>query len=171
VVYKKYGNIKSWRYAPSILLCVNCSRHGLIAGDGDVHIIDRDENVWPLRILIAKNLAWLLNVDFSTERMTYTHELSKDDANCIFEVVTQCCFFKMNFSCATKPTRHILNISLHNSRLGTLTNQDSRSTMVGAVRDKRKISTADIFHFKMSQLRCAVALISPAITLEILVRS
>jgi hypothetical protein len=59
------------------------SLNGLIAGDGDVHIIDKDDTVVPLRTFTAKNLAWLLSDEFSTASFTYTHELSKDIESCI----------------------------------------------------------------------------------------
>lgn len=60
------------------------SLNGLIAGDGDVHIIiDKVDTVVPLRIFTAKNLAWLLSDEFSTAPLTYTQELSKGIESCI----------------------------------------------------------------------------------------
>lgn len=52
---------------------------GLIAGDGDVHIIYKEESVWPLRSFIAKNLVGLMSDEFLIERMTYKEDLSNDD--------------------------------------------------------------------------------------------
>lgn len=50
----------------------------LIAGDGDVYLIDREENVWPLRSFVAITVNWLMIDEFSLLKMTYTEDLSKD---------------------------------------------------------------------------------------------
>ena len=50
----------------------------LILDDGNVHIVDKQENVWPLRRVTAKNLAWLIEGIFSVQRLTYSEDLSKD---------------------------------------------------------------------------------------------
>jgi len=49
----------------------------LILGDGNVHIFNKEENVWPLRHFVAENLAWLIAGKPLVERLTY----SKDSSN------------------------------------------------------------------------------------------
>jgi hypothetical protein len=78
MVHEKHGNSRSWRYTPHFL-CDNYRDHnatGLIAGDGNVHIVDKEENTWSLRSVLAKNLVSLIEGKFSVEQITYTEDLS-----------------------------------------------------------------------------------------------
>jgi hypothetical protein len=52
------------------------SNSQMIAGDGNVHIVDKEENVWPLRSVLAKNLVSLIEGKFSVKHMKYTEDLS-----------------------------------------------------------------------------------------------
>jgi hypothetical protein len=90
----------------------------LILDHGNVHIVDKQENVWPLRRVTAKNLAWLIEGIFSVQRLTYSEDLSKD-----FDLLRSICvnfLIKMEFSCATTCSMPTLNIIAHNSPHGTL---------------------------------------------------
>jgi hypothetical protein len=49
---------------------------GLIAGDGNVHIIDKEENVWPLRRFMANILLWNINNEFAASQMRFADEPS-----------------------------------------------------------------------------------------------
>lgn len=49
----------------------------LYVGDGNVHIIDRGENIWPLRSFIAKTLDRLIKDEFLVSQMTLIEDLSK----------------------------------------------------------------------------------------------
>jgi hypothetical protein len=49
----------------------------VIAGDGNVHVVYKDEQVWPIRSVMAKTFVWLIEDKFSTDHMTFIEDTSK----------------------------------------------------------------------------------------------
>lgn len=42
-----------------------------------MHVLDKSENIWPLRSVMAKILERLISDEFSVSQMTYREDLSK----------------------------------------------------------------------------------------------
>lgn len=79
MVLTENGNYISWRYLWNIWKLIKVTKFPtvIITGDGNVHIVDKEENVWPLRRFMGKILVSIIKDEFAVSNLTFTEDLSK----------------------------------------------------------------------------------------------